>query len=84
MNATARIIVSELNNVLTLENRFIRIDRTTQQAFVTVAREDGTFEEIPVTLGLRNDTTSQILSGLDDEQRVVLVPRNAFNPVIGR
>jgi HlyD family secretion protein len=84
MNATARIIVSELNNVLTLENRFIRIDRTTQQAFVTVAREDGTFEEIPVTLGLRNDTTSQILSGLDDGQRVVLVPRNAFNPVIGR
>jgi HlyD family secretion protein len=81
MSATARILVSELTDVMTLPNRFIRIERTTQQAYVTVQHEDGTYDEIEVILGLRNETHSQIVSGLAAGQRVVLLPRDTFNPI---
>lgn len=83
MTATATIIVNELKNVLILPNRFISIDRATQQAFVTVEQDGGTFTQIPVVPGVRNQTESQILSGLQAGQRIVLVPRGAFNPIEG-
>ncbi len=79
MNATATIKVQQLEDVFTLRNRFIRIDRSTQRAFVTVQRENGRFEEIEVQLGLRNETHSQILSGLEAGQRIVLLPRGELN-----
>ena len=81
MSATAIIILDELNDVLVLPNRFIRIDRTTQQAYVTVADESGRTTEIPVELGLRSDIDSQISAGLEPGQRVVLLPRAAFDPL---
>jgi HlyD family secretion protein len=83
MSATATIVVNELNDVLALPNRFIRIDRQTQQAFVTIRREDGGFEEIAVTLGLRNETRTQIVGGLEAGQQVVLLRRETFNPIEG-
>ena len=83
MNTTATIKVKELTDVLTLRNRFIRIDRATQQAFVTIQREDGRFEEVEVELGLRNETHSEIVSGLRAGQRVVLLPRDEANPFGG-
>jgi HlyD family secretion protein len=79
MSSTATVIVEELQETLILRNRFIRIDRLTEDAFVTVQKPDGQFEEIPVVLGLRNDTESQIISGLEAGQRVVLLPRESFD-----
>jgi HlyD family secretion protein len=79
MNTTATIKVQQLSDVLTVRNRFIRIDRATQQAYVTILREDGHFEEVEVELGLRNETTSQVISGLSAGQRVVLLPREELN-----
>jgi multidrug resistance efflux pump len=81
MSTTARIVVNELDDVLVLRNRFIRIDRATEQAFVTIQNEDGTFQEIEIVLGLRNETFSQVISGLEVGQRVVLVPRDTLNPL---
>lgn len=83
MSATAKITVNEVNHVPTLRNRFIRIDRTTQQAYATIRRPDGKFEEVPVVLGLRNETVSEIVSGLSVGQQVVLLPRGTFNPLGG-
>ncbi len=83
MSATATIVTNQLEGVLLVPNRFIRIDRQTQQAYVTIQRDDGAFEEIPIVLGLRNATTSQIVSGLQAGQRVVLLPRATFNPIAG-
>ncbi len=77
MSTTATITTQELQDVLVVPNRFIRIDRETQQAFVTVQRSEGRFEEIPVTLGERNNEISEITSGVEPGQRVVLVPRDA-------
>jgi HlyD family secretion protein len=83
MTATATIIVNELRDVLIVPNRFIRIDRTTQQAFVTVVTDAGELEDVPIKLGVRSETESQIASGLEAGQRVVLVSREAFNPLNG-
>lgn len=81
MSATTSVVVNELREVLVLPNRFIRIDRTTQQAYVMVANDDGTFTDTPVILGVRNETESQVVSGLEAGQRVVLLPRGTFNPL---
>jgi HlyD family secretion protein len=78
MSTTATITTRELQDVLVVPNRFIRIDRETQQAFVTVQRGEGRFEEIPVTLGERNNEVSEITSGVEPGQRIVLVPRESL------
>jgi HlyD family secretion protein len=83
MSATATIVVNEVPDALILPNRFLRIDRATQQAFVTVERSTGVFEEVPVELGLRNETESQIVEGIEAGQRVVLLPRGTFDPFGG-
>lgn len=82
MTATATIVVNELRDVLVLPNRFIRLDRATQQAYATVER-GSQYMEVPVQLGLRNETDSQIVSGLEAGQPVVLLPRETFNPIPG-
>lgn len=81
MTATTTIVVNQLSDALVVPNRFIRIDRTTGGAFVTIESQPGAFEEIPVTLGVRNENESQIVSGLEAGQRIVLLPRGAFNPI---
>jgi HlyD family secretion protein len=81
MTSTATVVVNELTDVLIVPNRFIRVDRATQQAFVTIQRDNRAFEEVPVTLGVRNETESQIVSGLEADQRVVLLPRESLNPI---
>lgn len=78
MSTTATVTTQELEDVLVIPNRFIRIDRDTQQAFVTIQTGDNQFEEIPVTLGERNSTVSQVTSGVEPGQRIVQVPRETL------
>lgn len=75
MSVTANIVIEERQNTLYLRNRFIRFDSITQDAFVTIQQSDGTFREVMVILGERNDTVSEILGGLEFGQAVVLLPR---------
>lgn len=84
MTTTSTIVVNELKEVIILPNRFIRIDRATAQAFVTVESSAGVYEDVPVVLGVRNETESQIVSGLEAGQRVVLIPRGSLNPINNR
>jgi HlyD family secretion protein len=79
MSATATIIVDELKDVLIVANRFVRIDRTTRQAYVTVQNENGRYTEILVELGLRNELESQIISGVEAGQEIVLLPSTNFD-----
>jgi HlyD family secretion protein len=81
MTATASIILRALTDTLVLPNRFIRIDRESGLAFVTIVQDDGSYAEIPVELGIRNETQSEIVSGLREGDRVVLLPRAVFDPV---
>lgn len=83
MTSTATVVVQELEDALVVPNRFIRLDRASQQAYVTIETEDGRFTEIPVELGLRNQTESQVVSGLDEGQRIVIVARSTYDPFSG-
>lgn len=81
MTATASIIIDSLSEVLVLPSRFVRIDRDSGQALVTILNEAGEYEEVPVVLGVRNETEVQIVSGLAEGDEVYLLPRAVFNPV---
>jgi HlyD family secretion protein len=84
MSATARITTESLDNVLLVRNRFVRFDRETQQAYITVERAAGQYEEIPVTLGARNDTYSEVVSGVDAGAQIVLLPRETVIPGVSQ
>ncbi len=81
MTTTATIVVNQLKDVIALPNRFVHIDSVSQQAYVTLQESETKFTDVPVTLGVRNETESQIVSGLEVGQIVVLVPRASFNPI---
>ncbi|MBL8131985.1 MAG: efflux RND transporter periplasmic adaptor subunit [Anaerolineae bacterium] len=80
MSATATITVRALSDVLVVPNRFIRIDRTTGDAFVTVERGVGRYEEVRVSLGVRNEIESEVTAGVSEGDSLVLLPRGTFDP----
>lgn len=76
MSATAIITTAQVENVILLPNRFIQLDRETDQAFVyKMVNNQPVLQE--VELGLRNEQESQILAGLNDGDSVALVSRSA-------
>ncbi len=76
MSATAIITTAQVDNVILLPNRFIQLDRETDQAFVyKMVNNQPVLQE--VELGLRNEQESQILAGLNDGDSVALVSRSA-------
>lgn len=79
MSATATITVQQLNDIILLPNRFIRIDRESGQAFVVIETGPQTFSEVPVTLGERGEVESEVVRGLTDGDTVVLLPRGTFD-----
>jgi RND family efflux transporter MFP subunit len=73
LSATATITVGEVKDVILVPNRFIRVDNSTQRTYVTVS-DNGKYTDMPVTIGVRNETNSQIASGLTVGQTIVLLP----------
>jgi len=72
MSATAIITTAQVDDVVLLPNRFIQLDRETEQAFVyKMVNNEPALQAIE--LGLRNETDSQILAGLTDGDNVALV-----------
>lgn len=72
MSATAVITTAQVADSVLLPNRFIQIDHQTNQAFVyKLVNQEPTLQAIQ--LGLRNERESQIVSGLGNDDQVVLV-----------
>ncbi|MBI5293468.1 MAG: efflux RND transporter periplasmic adaptor subunit [Chloroflexi bacterium] len=63
MSATADIVVAEAKGVVLVPNWAIRRDRDTGQVLVSLLK-DGKLVEAPVTLGLRNESLSEVKSGV--------------------
>ena len=64
MSATVNVITSQVSDVIRIRNRFVRLDRQTRKTYASVMQPDGTFKDVQITLGLRNDTYSEVKSGL--------------------
>jgi hypothetical protein len=65
--------ISNLDDVILVPNRFIRVDSENQRTFVVVEL-NGQYQETAVQIGARNANESQILSGLQAGQVIVLLP----------
>jgi HlyD family secretion protein len=72
MNATASIITQQRDKVLLIPNRAIKTSG--EQRLATVQRE-GKEVDVPITLGLGNDVETELVSGLN-EGDVVIVETN--------
>lgn len=75
MSATASIVVEKVDNVLIVPNWAIRLDRETGEAFVNLKQtaETGfTIAEVVVETGLRNEQFSEVTSGLQSGDVVVV------------
>jgi HlyD family secretion protein len=82
MSGTAFITTADVDDAVLLPNRFIQLDRETDQAFV-YKLVDGEPVLQEVELGLRNERVSQILAGLDDGDEVALVTRSSEDALRG-
>ncbi len=69
MTATAEVIIERRDDVLFIPNRALRGTWQNPKVLVFV---DGQQEEREVTLGLTNGTNTEILSGLEEGEKVVL------------
>jgi RND family efflux transporter MFP subunit len=69
MSATAEVIIERHDDVLSIPNRYIR--GTTKNPMVVVF-VDGQQEEREITLGLTDGINTEILSGLEEGEKVVL------------
>jgi multidrug efflux pump subunit AcrA (membrane-fusion protein) len=70
MTASARIIADELTDVLQIPSWAVRVDRETGQTYVHRRRGDE-IERVDVTLGVRQEGRSQVVSGLSAGDEIV-------------
>jgi HlyD family secretion protein len=80
MSANASIVVDEIDDVLIVPNWAVRLDRETGNAFVNVLGDNGRIAEVTITTGLRNEQFSEVLSGLNSGDVVVVTSeRSTFS-----
>jgi HlyD family secretion protein len=79
MTANANLITADRSDVLLLESRAINANRQNGTFFVTIVDEDGTFREVPVTIGLRDGNLTQITSGLQAGDEVLVGAAPTFD-----
>jgi len=82
MSASARIVVSELNDVLMVPTWVIRVDRNTGQTYVDVPAGE-TIERVDVTLGARHEGYVAVLAGLEEGDVAVYRTDDGFGPFGG-
>ena len=72
MTATARVVIERRDNVLIIPNRAIRVSSGKSVVWVVA---DGQVTEREVTLGLTDGKNTEVLSGLEEGEVVVLLGR---------
>ena len=76
MTATVDIETERRENVLLAPNRFVRLDRATGQAFVDKL-VNGEPTSVEIQIGLRDETHSEVLSGLEEGDVIVLITESS-------
>ncbi len=76
MTATVDIVTERRENVLLVPNRFVRLDRASGRAFVDKLVE-GEPVSVEIQIGLRDETYSEVLTGLQEGDVIVLVTESS-------
>lgn len=76
MTANASVVLERRENALLAPNWAVRRDKPTGKSFITTKVDDKTIKEVEVKIGLRNETVSEIVSGLTEGQ-VILAPQTS-------
>ena len=76
MTASVQIVTERREDVLLIPNRFVRIDRATGQTFVD-RRTGDQIQPVKVQLGLRDEFSSEVLSGLHEGDVIVLTKESS-------
>ncbi len=76
MSAVANIVTQSKQNVLLVPNRYLRLDRQTDQTIVQKL-VDNIPQATVITLGVRNDQMSEVLSGLKLGDHIALIKVNS-------
>ncbi|HEX6387125.1 MAG TPA: efflux RND transporter periplasmic adaptor subunit [Anaerolineae bacterium] len=88
MTANASLVTATRQDVLLVPNEAIMVDRNSGTYSVNKVQVDAegnqTIEEVPITIGLRDDKFTQIISGLQAGDRLMVgaagAPRLRFGP----
>ncbi len=78
MSTTALVTLEEYQDIAVIPNRFITTVDQMGISFVQTLDSDGNLVRQPVTIGVQTNTVSQILSGIEVGDSVVIVPNNAI------
>jgi len=73
LTANANLITAEREDVLLVSNAAITPDRAAGKYYVDAQQPDGSFEQVEVTIGLRDSENTQITSGLTEGDVLRLV-----------
>ena len=76
MTANVDIVAERRDNVLLVPNRFIRIDRSTGKASVDILVGEEV-RSVEIQIGLRDETFSEVLAGMEENDVVVLVKESS-------
>ncbi|MCO5190665.1 MAG: efflux RND transporter periplasmic adaptor subunit [Anaerolineae bacterium] len=85
MTANAQLITSDRENVLLVPNAAITADRTTGKYYVNRVAEDERlgFEQVEVTVGLRDNRNTEITSGLSAGDELIVGTLDLTGPFGG-
>ncbi len=72
MTANANLITASKEDILLVPNRAITADRQAGKYFVHVLNEEGGFDEVEVVIGLRDEQNTQIVSGINEGDELVI------------
>ncbi len=72
MTANANLITAEKKDVLLVPNQAINVDRTSGKYSVNLLLADGQTEEAPITIGLRDGRNTEVTSGLNAGDELVV------------
>jgi HlyD family secretion protein len=72
MTADVDIVVASAGDTLLVPNRAIEVDREAGRYYVTRQSASGTAERLEVRIGLRNESQTQILEGVEEGDQLVL------------
>ena len=77
MTANTSIILEQKPSVLLVPNWAVRRDKQTGKSYLTFQVDPKTSKEVEVQTGLRNDTNTEILSGVNEGQ-VIMAPQTSL------